>query len=69
MNSGERYWTGARSSPGRLAHVGIAYIWVQNTQDTLLIQQHEHKNPIKDQPNFIYVKSTMEERRLREISK
>jgi hypothetical protein len=32
------------------------YIWVQNTQDTQLIHQHEHMNPIKDQQNFIYVK-------------
>ena len=32
------------------------YIWVRTTQDTLLIHQHEHMNPIKDQPNFIYVK-------------
>lgn len=32
------------------------YIWVQNAQDTQLIHQHEHQNPIKDQPNFIYVK-------------
>jgi hypothetical protein len=32
------------------------YIWVQNASDTQLIHQHEHQNPIKGQPNFIYVK-------------
>ena len=32
------------------------YVWVRNDQDTQLIHQHEHQNPVKDQPNYIYVK-------------
>jgi hypothetical protein len=32
------------------------YIWVRNSQDTLLTHQHEHENPISGQTNFIYVK-------------
>jgi hypothetical protein len=32
------------------------YIWSRNAQDTLLIKQHEHQNPINGQQNFVYVK-------------
>jgi hypothetical protein len=32
------------------------YIWVRNTQDTNLINQHQHQNPVAGQTNWVYVK-------------
>ncbi len=32
------------------------YIWIRNTQDAGLLQQHNHQNPEFGQQNFIYVK-------------
>jgi hypothetical protein len=32
------------------------YIWVRTTQDTDLVHQHEHENPIVGAPNWVYVK-------------
>ena len=32
------------------------YIWVRNTQDTLLVHQHEHQNPEFGSTNWAYVK-------------
>jgi len=32
------------------------YIWVRNMQDTGLVHQHEHQNPVFGAPNWVYVK-------------
>jgi hypothetical protein len=50
--------TGLEPDPAQaaLAMWESPYIWVQNAQDIQSIHQHEHQDPIKDQPNFIYVK-------------
>ena len=32
------------------------YIWVRSAQDTGLVHQHEHENPITGQPNWLYAK-------------
>jgi hypothetical protein len=32
------------------------YIWVRNAQDTNLIHQHQHENPLVTSPNWVYVK-------------
>jgi hypothetical protein len=32
------------------------YIWIRNAQDTELVNQHRHENPIFGQTNWIYVK-------------
>ncbi len=32
------------------------YIWVRRAQDTLLVKQHQHENPVTGVQNFVYVK-------------
>ena len=50
--------TGLEPDPATAAEVmwTSPYIWVRRAQDTLLVKQHQHENPVTGVPNFLYVK-------------
>ena len=50
--------TGLEPDPGAAAEDmwKSPYIWVRATQDTGLVHQHEHQNPVFGSPNWVYVK-------------
>ena len=50
--------TGTEPDPAQAAQPmwESPYIWVRNAQDSQLVHQHKHQNPVGGQPNFVYVK-------------
>jgi hypothetical protein len=50
--------TGLEPDPATAAEVmwTSPYIWVRRAQDTLLVKQHQHENPVTGVQNFVYVK-------------
>jgi Metallo-peptidase family M12B Reprolysin-like len=50
--------TGLEPDPATAAEVmwKSPYIWVRRAQDTLLVKQHQHENPVTGVQNFLYVK-------------
>jgi hypothetical protein len=48
--------TGEEPNPTTGVMSRSPYIWVRNEQDSGFLHQHEHDNPVRNDPNWIYVK-------------